>query len=60
MSEMILNTPKIYSDTLANARNMLLNGPKVCCMFESTKDAEKKSSIFMSIFLKPLGAGIMK
>ena len=60
MSEMILNISKIYSDMLANARNMLLNGPKECCLFESTKDAEKKSSIFISIFLKPLGARIMK
>ena len=57
---MILNIPKIYYDMLANSRNMVLNGPKECCMFEFTKDAEKKSSIFMSIFLKPLGARIMK
>ena len=60
MSEMILNISKIYSDMLANARNMMLNGPKECGMFESTKDTEKKSSIFMSVFLKPLGARIMK
>ena len=45
---------------LANARGMVLNGPKECCMFELSKDAEKKSSIFMSIFVKPLGAHIMK
>ena len=53
---MILKIPKIYSDMLANSRNMVLNGPKECCMFEFTKDAEKKSSIFMSVFLKPLRA----
>ena len=56
MLEMIFSIPKFYSDMLANSRNMVLNGPKECCMFEFTKDAEKKSSIFMSVFLKPLRA----
>ena len=46
---MILNISKMYSDMIANARDMMLNCPKECCMFESTKDAEKMSSIFMIV-----------